>query len=39
MAIERDDQENVKAVSRRGFLTGLGAGAAGAAGAVDFRPM
>jgi hypothetical protein len=33
MAIERDD-EQAKAVSRRGFLSGLGAGAAGAAGAV-----
>jgi hypothetical protein len=38
MAIERDDQEQNKGVSRRGFLTGLGAGAAGAAGAVVLPP-
>jgi hypothetical protein len=34
MALERHDQDGAKSVSRRGFLTGLGAGAAGAAGAV-----
>ncbi len=34
MAIERNDQEQATGVSRRGFLSGLGAGAAGAAGAV-----
>ena len=34
MALERDDDQPGNAVSRRGFLTGLGAGAAGAAGAV-----
>jgi hypothetical protein len=34
MAIERDDRQQAKSVSRRGFLSGLGAGAAGAAGAV-----
>ena len=38
MAQERDDQEQTKGVSRRGFLTGLGAGAAGAAGAVVLPP-
>ena len=38
MAIERDDQEQNKGVSRRGFLSGLGAGAAGAAGAVVLPP-
>jgi hypothetical protein len=39
MAFERDDdQEQNKGVSRRGFLTGLGAGAAGAAGAVVLPP-
>jgi hypothetical protein len=38
MAIERDDQEPNQGVSRRGFLTGLGAGAAGAAGAVVLPP-
>ena len=37
MALERDDQ-HATAVSRRGFLTGLGAGAAGAAGAVVLPP-
>ncbi len=34
MAFERDDPDHAAAVSRRGFLTGLGVGAAGAAGAV-----
>jgi hypothetical protein len=37
MAEERDDQ-HANPVSRRGFLTGLGAGAAGAAGAVVLPP-
>ena len=37
MALERDDQHG-NPVSRRGFLTGLGAGAAGAAGAVVLPP-
>ncbi len=34
MAMEREDRQHAKSVSRRGFLSGLGAGAAGAAGAV-----
>jgi hypothetical protein len=38
MAQERDGQEQTKGVGRRGFLTGLGAGAAGAAGAVVLPP-
>jgi hypothetical protein len=32
--MEREDRQHAKSVSRRGFLSGLGAGAAGAAGAV-----
>src|SRR5262245_25910831 len=38
MALEHDEQQDAKAVSRRGFLTGFGAGAAAAAGAVVLPP-